>query len=79
MNLNSEQTTKILHAITADKLQGKKSLLSPLVYSSVSAQVWHKLWISLVRSIQWEQAIFVPSLGLSMYTLLLSIFRTSLS
>lgn len=28
MNLNSAQTTEILHAITADKLQGKKKSLS---------------------------------------------------
>lgn len=30
MNLNSEQTTKILHAVTADKLQGKKKFTFPI-------------------------------------------------
>lgn len=30
MNLNSDHPTKILHIITTDKLQGKKSLLSPI-------------------------------------------------
>lgn len=72
MNLNSEQTTEILHTITADKLQGKNLCLFSSLCTGLAQAV-----NELGQLHTMEQAIFAPSLGLSM--LLLSTFKTSLS
>lgn len=76
MNLNSAQTTEILHAITADKLQGKKSLsIQQSVHRfSTSCEL---AWSAPYNGNKPFFPIFFPSLGLSM--LLWSTFNTFLS
>lgn len=54
MNLNSEQATKILHTITADKLQGKKNLYFPHLSFHLSG---HRL------STSYESAWSGPTMG----------------